>query len=51
MFNSFQTIEGKNKIFVHDDHECMMGAMTPQELLKHLKNEGDYTHTAISMKN
>jgi hypothetical protein len=23
--------------------------MTHQELLKHLKNEGDYTHTAISI--
>jgi hypothetical protein len=23
--------------------------MTPQELLKHLKNEGDSTHTAISI--
>jgi hypothetical protein len=23
--------------------------MTPQELLKHLKNEGDYTHTANSI--
>ncbi len=24
-------------------------AMTPQELLRHLKNEGDCTHTAISI--
>ncbi len=24
-----------------------MGLMTPQKLLKHLKNEGDCTHTAI----
>jgi hypothetical protein len=39
----------KNKIFIHDDHECKIGAMTPHELLKHLKNEGDYTHTAISI--
>ena len=23
--------------------------MTPQELLKHLTNQGDYTHTAISI--
>jgi hypothetical protein len=38
------------KIFIHDDHECkIIGAMTPQELLKYLKNEGDYTHTAISI--
>jgi hypothetical protein len=22
-----------NKIFIHDDHECKMGLMTPQELL------------------
>ncbi len=36
-----------NKIFIHDDHECKMGAMTPQELLKHLKNEGDCTHIAV----
>jgi hypothetical protein len=49
MFNSFQTIEIKNKIFIHDDHECKIGAMTPQEILKHFKNEGDYIHTAISM--
>jgi hypothetical protein len=27
-----------NKIFIHDDHECKMGLMTPQELLKNLKN-------------
>jgi hypothetical protein len=39
----------KNKIFIHDDHECKIGAMTPQELLKHLKNEVDYTQTAISI--
>jgi hypothetical protein len=36
-----------NKIFIHDDHECKMGLMTPQELLKHVNNEGDYTHIAI----
>ncbi len=36
-----------NKIFIHDIHECKVGLMTPQELLKHLKNKGDYTHTAI----
>jgi hypothetical protein len=40
---------GKNKIFIHDDHECKIGAMTCQDLLKHLKNEGDSTHTAISI--
>ncbi len=37
------------KIFIHDDHKCKIGAMTSQELLKRLKNEGDYTHTAISI--
>jgi hypothetical protein len=37
----------KKRIFIHDDHECKIGAMTPQELLKHWKYEGDYTHTAI----
>jgi hypothetical protein len=42
-------MEGKNKIFIHDDHECKIGAMTPQELMKHLKNEGDFTHTALSI--
>jgi hypothetical protein len=36
-----------NKIFIHDDHECKVGLMTPQELVKHLKNEGDCTHTAV----
>jgi hypothetical protein len=41
-------MEGKNKIFIHDDHECKIGAMTCQDLLRHLKNEGDSTHTAIS---
>jgi hypothetical protein len=38
-----------NNIFIHPDHECKGGLMTPQELLKHLTNEGDYTHTAISI--
>ncbi len=42
-------MEGKHDIFIHDDHECKMGAMTPHQLLKHLKNEGNYTHTAISI--
>jgi hypothetical protein len=36
-----------NKIFIHEDHECKMGLMTTQDLLKHLKNEGDCTHTAV----
>ncbi len=48
MFNSFQTMEGK-KIQIHDGHQCRATAMTPQELLKYLKNEGDSTHTAISI--
>ena len=48
MFNSFQTMEYKIEISIHDDHGCKGTAMTPQELLKHLKNEGDSTHTAIS---
>jgi hypothetical protein len=39
----------KYKIFINDDHKCNFTAMTPQELLKQLKNEGDYTHTAISL--
>jgi hypothetical protein len=38
---------GEKRIFIHHDHECKIGSMTPQELLKHLKNEGDNTHTAI----
>jgi hypothetical protein len=40
-------MEGKNKIFILDDHERKIGATTPQKLLKHVKNEGDYTHTAV----
>jgi hypothetical protein len=47
MFKAFQSIEGKNNIFIDDDHGCKATAMTSQELLKHLKNEGDSTHTAI----
>jgi hypothetical protein len=39
----------KNKIFIHDDHECKTTAMTCQDLLRHLKNEGDSTHTADSI--
>jgi hypothetical protein len=43
MFNLFQTMEGENEISIHDDHGCRATAMTPQELLKHLKDEGDST--------
>ncbi len=42
-------MERKKNIFIDDDHGCKATAMTPQELLKHLKNEGDSTHTAISI--
>jgi hypothetical protein len=42
-------MEGKNNIFFDDDHGCKATAMTPQELLRHLKNEGDSTHSAISI--
>jgi hypothetical protein len=31
---------GKNEILIHDDHGCKGTAMTPQELLNHLKDEG-----------
>jgi hypothetical protein len=37
----------KKNIFNDDDHGCKATAMTLQELLKHLKTEGDSTHTAI----
>jgi hypothetical protein len=40
---------GKKNIFINDDHGCKATAMTPQELLKNLKNEGDSTHTVISI--
>jgi hypothetical protein len=40
-------MEGKNKIFIHEGHECKTTAMTCQDLLRLLKNEGDFTHTAI----
>jgi hypothetical protein len=33
-------MEGKNIIFIDDDLGCKATAMIPQELLKHLKNEG-----------
>jgi hypothetical protein len=36
-------------IFIHYDHECKTTAMTPKELLKHLKNEVDSAHKAISI--
>jgi hypothetical protein len=39
----------KNNIFIHDDHECKIGAMICQDLLRHLKNEGDSTLKAISI--
>jgi hypothetical protein len=39
---------GKNEISMHDDYGCRATAMTSQELLKHVKDEGDSTHTAIS---
>jgi hypothetical protein len=44
---SSQPWREKHNIFFGDDHRCKATAMTPQELLKHLKNEGDSTHTAI----
>ncbi len=37
------------KVSIHYDHECKIGAMTCQDLLRHLKNVGDSTHTAISI--
>ncbi len=49
MFNFILTMEGKNNISIDDDHGCKATAMTPQELLKLLTNQGDYTHTAISI--
>jgi hypothetical protein len=42
-------MEGKHEILIHDYHGCKGTALTPQELLKHLKDEGDSTHTAISI--
>jgi hypothetical protein len=38
-----------DNIFIHPDHKCKGGLMTPQDLLQHLKDEGDSTHTAISV--
>ncbi len=40
---------GKKYIVIDDDHGCKATAMTPQELLKHLTNQVDYTHTTISI--
>ena len=42
-------MKGKNNFFIDDDHGCKATAMTPQELLRYLKNEGDSTHIAISI--
>jgi hypothetical protein len=42
-------MEGKNNIFIDDNHGCKTTAMAPQEILKHLKNQGDVIHTAISI--
>jgi hypothetical protein len=49
MFKFIPTTEGKKNIFIDDDHGCKATAMTPQELLRHLKNEGDSTHKTISI--
>jgi hypothetical protein len=38
-----------NDIIIHDDHGSKGTAMTPKELLKHLKDDGDSSHTAISI--
>jgi hypothetical protein len=38
-----------NNIFIHDDHECKVGLMTPQDLVEHLRSEDDSTHTAMSI--
>ncbi len=46
---SSQPWREKNNIFIYDDHGCKATAMTPQELLKHLTNQGDYSHTAASI--
>jgi hypothetical protein len=46
---SSQPWKEKSNIIHDDDHGCKATAMNPQELLRHLKNEGDSTHTAISI--
>ena len=45
--NSSQPWREKSNILIDDDHGCKATAMTPQELLKHLKTAGDSTHAAI----
>jgi hypothetical protein len=47
--NSSQPWREKKNIFIDDDYGSKATAMTPQELLRHLKNEGDSTHKAISI--
>jgi hypothetical protein len=42
-------LRDNNNIFIHHDHGCMVGLMTPQVLLQHVRSEGDATHTAISI--
>jgi hypothetical protein len=49
MFKFIPTMEEKSNILIDDDHGCTATAMSPQELLRHLKNEADCTHTAISI--
>jgi hypothetical protein len=39
MFNFIPSMEGKNNILIDDHHRCKPTAMTPQELLKHLKDD------------
>ncbi len=46
---SSQQWREKNNILIDDHHGCKATAMTPPELLKYLKDEGDSTHTAISI--
>jgi hypothetical protein len=47
--NSSQSLREKRNILIDDDHGCKATAMTPQELYRQLKNEGDCTLTAISI--
>ncbi len=37
---------GKNEVLIHDEHRCRGTAMTPQEILNHLKDEGNSTNKA-----
>ncbi len=46
---SSQPWREKKNIFIHDNHGCKATAMTPQKLLRLLKNEGNSTHAAISI--